>query len=180
MNHGPARFCALALLVVLAGCASTEKGGWPSLAPRANEVSPLVPRVPLGACAGCAPDAAVTFTTPPPLLGVPEPLPLPADAADRLTALEAAIADVEKRWPGQRRDALAAIRAASADNDTERDTQASRFEALFLTLGETSAALEELEDGLADRPDEAALAARALDLRLRLDRLEAVRVAGLD
>jgi hypothetical protein len=182
------RAASLLLLFALAGCATSDDKRWPSLAPRANEVSPLVPRVPLGACAACAPDASpdtnIVFTAPPPLLAAPAPLPFPADAADRMAAIEAAIADVETRWPGQRQKARAAIAAASSANTTEAEVQASRYEALFLPLGDTSAALETLEDSLADQPQSAeqappTLAARALAARLRLDQLEAVRAAGL-
>jgi hypothetical protein len=182
------RAASLLLMFALGGCATSDDKRWPSLAPRANEVSPLVPRVPLGACAACAPDARpetnIVFTAPPPLLAAPEPLPLPEDAATRMTAIEAAIADVEGRWPEQRRKARAAIAAAPAENTTEADVQASRYEALFFALGDTSAALETLEDSLADQPQSSrqglsALAARAVAARLRLDQLEAVRAAGL-
>jgi hypothetical protein len=182
------RAAALLFVFALGGCATSDDKRWPSLAPRANEVSPLVPRVPLGACATCAPDASpdtnVVFTAPPPLLPAPEPLPLPEDAAARMAAIEAAIADVEGRWPEQRQKAQAAIAAASSANTTEAEVQASRYEALFLALGDASAALETLEDSLADQPQSAsqepsALAARAVAARLRLDQLEAVRAAGL-
>jgi len=167
-------------LLVLAGCATDDKQGWPSLSPRANEVSPLVPRVPLGACAACVPDATAPVAAPPPLLGIPEPLPLPADADAQMRAIEAAVADVEARWPAQRRDARAAIATATSDAESEAFVQASRFEALFLALGDTSSALEALEDALVYRTDQPNLSARARDLRQRLDRLESIRVAGLD
>lgn len=168
--------------MLLAGCAAGDKGPWPSLAPRANEVSPLVPRVPLGACAGCDSGTATSWRpAPPALLGPPALPPLPDDLAGRLTLLSAALAEVETRWPAARAQAQAAVAAASDPDDrtSEAEVQASRFEALFLGLGEIDAELMLIEDGLAARPDMAAEAAAMAALRTRLEALEEVRLAGL-
>ena len=170
------------VLLLLAGCAGGDKGTWPSLAPRANEVSPLVPRVPLGACAGCTSGEVVQADSPPPaLLGPPQLPALPDDAGARLAAMAVAIGEVEARLPAARVDAQAALsRAVDAeDRDSEADVQASRFEALFLPLGEIDAELALIEEGLAARPELAALAAEAAALRARLQALETLRVAGL-
>jgi len=182
----------LVLGVFLTGCAGGDGGRWPTLAPRANEVSPLVPRVPLGACAGCDSGPAPAMSAPPALLGMPELPPLPGDVNARLAAIAAGIAEVEGHLPAARDEArVAQIRAAQiraaqtgafADEETrasEADVQASRFEVLFLGLGELDGELALIEDGLAVRPEMAALMAEAAALRARLEALEAVRTAGL-
>ena len=175
------------VLALLGGCASDDKIVWPSLAPRANEVSPLVPRVPLGACAGCdsglaaAGMSAPGMSAPPAALGMPELPELPADVAGRLVAISSGIAALEGRLPEARAEGRAAVsRARDAEERmAEADVQASRFEALFLGLGELDAELIMLEQGLVVRPEMAALMAEAARLRARLDALEVLRVAGL-
>jgi hypothetical protein len=171
---------ALFLLALLAGCASTDDKAWPSLEPRSYELSPLVPRVPLGACAGCTSGpSAEAVSVPPPLLGLPQRAALPADAAAQLEAIEAIVADIEQRWPALRSEGLAAIAAAGEDQEGERMVRAGRFESLFLALGEPSATLDRLQGALLDHPEQTALASRAAALRQRLEQLEAVRSAGL-
>jgi hypothetical protein len=169
-------------LMLFAGCAGGDKGAWPSLAPRSNEVSPLVPRVPLGACAGCDSGTASSWTPAPPvLLGAPELPPLPADLSGRLAALSTALAEVEGRWPEARTAAQAAVaRAVDAeDRVSEAEVQASRFEALFLGLGEVDAELMLIEEALALRPELAGEADAVAALRARLEALEEVRLSGL-
>ncbi|WP_416906950.1 MAG: hypothetical protein ACMVO5_07755 [Polymorphobacter sp.] len=178
------------LMMALAGCAGGEARDWPSLAPRAGEVSPLVPRVPLGACVGCGPDAEVAAAEAEAAaadsLGVtalPAPVRpvLPGDMTARLDGIEAGIAAVEAAWPGARTDGLAAIAAAGGGAvETEAAVQASRFEALFQPLGPEDAALTALEAILGDAEGGAAFAGRVAGLRARLDALEVVRAGGLE
>lgn len=176
------------LIVMLAGCASDDAGedvaikpGWPSLAPRAGEVSPLVPRVPAGACAGCNSGPAVVVT--PALADLPAPVRavLPADAEARLASIETAVAAVEAAWPRALDAARAAVRNAPAGaRDTEADVQASRFEALFQSLGAQDAALAALEPVLAEAEGGDTLNGRAADLRARLDALDDARKNSLN
>ena len=184
----------MTVLLVLAGCATGGDGPWPSLAPRANEISPLVPRVPLGACAGCVSDVAGSagagagaVSVPPAALGAPALPPLPDDLTAALAVISAGIGDVEARWPRARTVGVAAIgnaRAFGAEElASEAEVQASRFEALFLGLGALDAELMLIEDGLTARtesePEMAAARAEAAALRARLAALESVRMAGL-
>lgn len=182
------RFLSLSALL-LAACASDDaaeprdrRPGWPSLAPRADEVSPLVPRVPLGRCVGCSPDAPAAPPQLPALAGLPAIVeqPLPADAAARLTEIESEIARVEAEWPVLQRDARRAIAAAGAEAKAiESEAQASRFEVLFQPLGVQDSALAALEPVFAQAQGGDALAARASALRARLEALDAIRRRGL-
>ncbi len=182
------RFFLLTALL-LGACANGDadeprerRPGWPSLAPRANEVSPLVPRVPLGRCVGCSPDAPAAPPPLPALAGLPAitEATIPADADQRLGAIEAEIRRVESRWPVLQREARQAIAAAGAEaRDIEAEAQASRFEALFQPLGEQDAALAGLQAALADAAGGEALASPAAALRARLAELDAVRRGGL-
>jgi hypothetical protein len=173
----------LALALALAGCTGSDrKHNWPTLAPRAGEMSPLVPRTPLGACAGCGQDVFTQAAE-----AVPAPLPPPpADAAARIDAIDKAIADVEAKYPAQHRSTDAAIdaargQAADSDANTEAEVQRSRLESLFLPLAVQSRALDQLEDDLAGKAGADALLARVAALRERLARLDAARgdVPGL-
>ncbi len=183
------RVLVLSIPLLLAACASSDGDdpadarlkGWPSLAPRPGEVSPLVPRVPLGAFAGCGPDAretAAPVLAPLAALPLPQPVPLPADAAARLQAAEAVIAAVEADAGPARARARAAIAAAGPGAEpTEAEVQRSRFEALFLQLGPAAADIEALMPALESDP---ALAARAAALAARLEALDTERRRGLD
>jgi hypothetical protein len=176
----PLRFPVIAtiMLAALAGCSSSMRHGtWPSLAPRPGEMSPMVPRTPLGShCGGCGADMvgpAPTVAAPP----APPP-PVPADAEARLAAVAAAIAEVDRRYPALRRvtdAALAARRGDAADRASEAEVQRSRLEALFTGLSAQARALDGLEDDLVGTSDSAALAARIAALRTELARLEALR-----
>jgi hypothetical protein len=165
----------LAFLVALSACASLDrKESWPRLAPRAGELSPLVPRTPLGACAGCGLDAA-----PPPPPPAPPP-PVPADVPARLARIGAAIAIIEAAAPARRADWQRAAAAASgkpADSDamTEAEVQRSRYEALLLPLGIEARALDAIEDDLAGKADAAAGLAGVAALRARITALDAPR-----
>jgi hypothetical protein len=167
----------LALLAALSGCAGMNRGeSWPTLAPRAGEVSPLVPRTPLGACAGCGQDlvaapAAATVAALP---------PVPADVAARLAGVETAIAAVEAAAPARRADwaraaAAAAGKADDSDAATEAEVQRSRYEALLLPLGIEERALDVIEDDLTGKADAEAGLARVAALRARIAALDDAR-----
>jgi hypothetical protein len=197
--HGMAIRSLTLLALLLTACANEDaadprgkRPGWPSLAPRPNEVSLLVPRVPLdsslggssvgGRCVGCGPDAPAQPPPLPPLAGLPAIVEqaVPADAEARLAAIEREIANLESEWPVLQRDARRAVAAAGSEaRRIESEAQASRFEALFQPLGVQDAGLTALENQLADASDGAMLAARAAGLRSRVDALDAVRRAGL-
>ncbi len=178
------RGTALLTVLLAAGCAGNNDGNpWPTLAPRAGEISPLVPRTPLGACATCGPDGApvtVAEAAPPP----PPPPAAPTDAASRLAVSEAVIVDIEARWPEQRKAGLAALAAtagaAAEDAAAEREVQLSRLEAIFLPLGSEEVALDELEEALLGTTGSEPLLRRLAELRTRIDRLQAIRDIGLD
>jgi hypothetical protein len=178
-------FLLLPLGAALFGCASADgERAWPSLAPRPGEISPMVPRVPLGACAGCGPDmvSEQPVVSAPQASGLAAPVrpDLPADIDERLTRIEAGIAAVEAAWPGARAAALAAIAdAGGGARETEADVQASRFEALFQPLGQDDSALTALAVILPEAEGGEAYAARLATLQARLSALERVRAAGL-
>jgi hypothetical protein len=161
--------------VALSACASLDrKESWPTLAPRAGELSPLVPRTPLGACAGCGQDAAALPPPPAP------PPPVPADVPARLARIGAAIAIIEAAAPARRADwqrAAAAATGKPADSDamTEAEVQRSRYEALLLPLGIEARALDAIEDDLAGKADAAAGLAGVAALRARITALDAPR-----
>lgn len=180
-------------LLLLAGCAAgkdadsdrTMKPGWPSLAPRVGEVSPLVPRVPLGACMDCGPDGLTSVTTPalPAMIDLPAPTRsvLPANIDARLLQIENTIARIENEWPAVRARSNATTASAGAGAvETEANVQASRFEALFQPLGLEDAALSALEVMLHDAEGADAYAPRVEALRARLVALEAIRARGLN
>ena len=168
----------LAFLAALSACASLDsKESWPTLAPRAGELSPLVPRTPLGACAGCGQDAAAMPPAPPSSLPPP---PVPADVPARLARVEAAIAAIEAVSPASRADWQRAVAAAAgkpADSDamTEAEVQRSRNEALLLPLGIEARALDAIEDDLAGKADAATGLAGVVALRARIAALDAPR-----
>lgn len=173
----------LVTAMLTAGCSGMQRGAdWPTLAPRPGEISPMVPRTPLGACAGCGQDVFAAPAAPPVAPPTaPALLPAPADTAARLNAIAAAIAAVETSIPGQRRTADAAIAAASGKADdsnaaTEAEVQRSRLEALYLPLAVEASALDDVEDAITGKADTAALVARIASLRGRLAKLEADRL----
>lgn len=184
-------FCPFLAALLLGACAGNagdeaeagSKPGWPSLAPRVGEVSPLVPRVPLGVCAACSPDAPGTAPPPlPAMADLPPPVRavLPDDVEDRLTRIAAILTQIEAAWPAARDTARAAIADAPAGAlETEADVQASRFEALFQPLGPEDAALAALEAAIADGAGAAAYAPLVTALRARMATLDAVRATGL-
>lgn len=165
----------LAAVVVLSGCAGLNRGeSWPTLAPRPGEVSPLVPRTPLGACAGCGQDMVAA---PPAIAALP---PVPADVAARLARVEMAIAAIEAVAPTRRADwtratAAAAGKADDSDAATEVEVQRSRYESLLLPLGIEERALDTIEDDLTGKAEaDAALASVAM-LRARIAALNNAR-----
>lgn len=164
----------LLILLALAGCTRAgEEAKWPTLAPRPGELSPLVPRTPLGKCPGCEND----MIAPP----VTDPAPLPpvgADITGRLGAVDKAIAEVELAYPAQLRTTEAAVTAAATGNANavgEAEVQRSRLESLFLPLAVQERALNDIEDDVAGKADTAAALARVALLRARLTALQAVR-----
>jgi hypothetical protein len=165
----------LLALLLLAGCTRAgEEAKWPTLAPRAGELSPLVPRTPLGNCPGCGQDMIAA-----PVVAEAVPLPpVDADVAGRISAVDKAIAEVEAAYPAQLRTTQAAIKAAAgggADAVGEAEVQRSRLESLFLPLAVQERALDAIEDDLAGKADTAAPLARVASLRDRIAALFAVR-----
>lgn len=169
----------LAAVIPIAGCSGFQRGAdWPTLAPRPGEVSPLVPRTPLGSCAGCSEGVV---DTPVSAAATSALLPAPADTAARLAAVADAIAAVEAKIPGQRRATDAAIAAASgkprdSNAASEAEVQRSRLESLFLPLAVQSKALDDIEDNIAGKADTAGLLTRLRALRDRLAKLDADRL----
>ncbi len=172
---------AVLALVFLAGCAGMNRAGpWPSLAPRAAEISPLVPRTPLGAC-NCGPDTAPIGAVPVAAVPAPVVAPSPADAGARLDAAERVIATVEKSLPAQVRATRTAIAAAHGETDSDAgiaaEVQRSRWEALFLPLADQTRVLDDLETELAGTADAAPLLVRLEAARERIAGLQAQRTA---
>jgi hypothetical protein len=171
-------------LALLAGCAGRngEGGtGWPTLEPRTDERSVMVPRIASGACATCGPDrtgASAQRLAPPDL--PPLAQPLPADLRDRLDAIDATLARLEQDWPAALERGRAAIARARPDRrETEAEVQASRYEALFQPLGREDAALAALEALLPDAPGGEAWTDEVAALRARADALAAARDRSL-
>ena len=154
----------------LGGCARDMDGKWPSLAPRAGEVTAQV----TGPCAGCGQDIAVAPAEP-----LPAPAPLPADTASRLTAIAGVIAGIEAKVPTQARTATEAIAAARRDSARGGDAEVerSRYEALFLPLSVEERRLDLLADDVAGRDGGDAALATVETLRGRLMVLQAKRGA---
>jgi hypothetical protein len=172
----PLRLLALSALLGagLAGCRSADDTRWPTLLPRPGEVSPLVPRTPLGACAGCGQDVFTAPAEPPP----PAPVAIPADAVARLDAVETAIRDAEAQLPDARRTverAAAAAHAAPGDENaaTTVEVERSRLALLLVPLVAQSAALDALQDALTGADGAEALLPRLAALRERLAKLQA-------
>ncbi|WP_426167690.1 hypothetical protein [Sandarakinorhabdus sp. DWP1-3-1] len=171
------RFFPILLCVVLAGCGGMNSGKWPSLAPRAGEISPMVPRTPLGACAGCGQDVFTESPEPAPIV-LP---PVPADVPARLDSVEKAVAAVADALPAQRRATEAAIaRAAGTRPDSnaasDAEVERSRLELLYVPLGAQERALDAIEDDLAGKAGAEALAARTQALRSRIAQLQGERL----
>lgn len=162
----------LPLMLILAGCAGNSDGKWPSLTPRAGEVS-RDPGSSVLACAGCS-AAEVPRAAAPPL-----PAPLPADVEIRLAETIRAIEAVETQAPAQARAAAAAIMVARAKPERSGDAEVerSRYEALFLPLSVEARRLEVLADDVAGRDGAEAVLARIEALRRRIEALEQARAS---
>jgi hypothetical protein len=175
----PALLLLVALAATLPAC-SHDGEKWPSLAPRPGEIAPLVPRTPLGACAGCGADvaAAAAAAEPPP----PALQPVPADVATRLDAVASTLATIAADYPAQLAITNKAVTAASAGGDAaiEAEVQRSRLEAIFLPLSAQGQALDGISDDLIGKADAEPYVARVTALRAEIARLAAVRnAAGL-
>jgi hypothetical protein len=158
----------------LAGCRRADESRWPTLLPRPGEVSPLVPRTPMGACAGCGQDV---FTASP-ASSPPAPVPVPGDAVARLDATEKAIRVIEAKLPDIRRAldrAVLAANAAPGDSDlaTNAEIERSRLALLRVPLLQQGATLDALEDALVGADGAAPLRDRLAALRARLVQLRA-------
>jgi hypothetical protein len=169
----------VALAATLPGCAR-DSTKWPSLAPRPGEIAPLVPRTPLGACAGCGADvaAAAAAAEPPP----PAPQPVPADVTPRLDAVAKALAVIAADYPAQLAITEKAVAAGKAGGDAEieAELQRSRLEAVFLSLSAQGQALDGVSDDLIGKAGAEPFTARVTVLRAEIARLSAVRdAAGL-
>ncbi len=154
-----------------------NSGKWPSLAPRAGEISPMVPRTPVARCAGCGDDVFAEPAAPAPIV-LPPP---PADVPARLDAVEKAVAAVAAQLPAQRRATDAAIaRAAGQRSDSnaasDAEVERSRLELIYVPLGAQSRALDTIEDDLAGKSAAEPLTARAQALRARIAQLQAERL----
>jgi hypothetical protein len=185
LGEGPMRALAGPLLLSLALTACAGRGGdWPTLAPRAGEISPMVPRNLPGSAAtagrcrqavDCAPPSAAS---PPavapaaPDLPPPPPAPDPAAIAAELSAIEAALADVEtaaaplrarrdaarEQAAGQATDSPAAARAELAESALQ--AALAPLERLAYRLSSLEAAAAQGPDGAGMAPQLAALSAR--------------------
>jgi len=162
-------------LLALSGCAGLNRGeSWPTLAPRQGEVSPLVPRTPMGACAGCGQDVFASLPAP---AALP---PVPTDVAARLGSVEQAIAAIETAAPARRAawaraEAAATGTAADSDAATEMEVQRSRYESLLLPLAIEERALDAIEDDLTGKADPEAGMASVAALRARIAILDTAR-----
>ncbi|MEY2883610.1 MAG: hypothetical protein RL490_1334 [Pseudomonadota bacterium] len=157
-------------LLLLAGCSGMNQAGpWPSLATRPGEQAPLVPRTPLGQCAGCGQD----MVAPPAPVAAPLPPP-PATIPARLASVAATLTKLEQQVPAQRRAALAAIAAARGD-EGGIEVARSRYESLFLGLGVEDRALDTISDDATGTTGAEAIAAQVAALRARLAALDAAR-----
>ncbi|GGE20003.1 hypothetical protein GCM10011529_28260 [Polymorphobacter glacialis] len=176
--RAPVALVSIIGALALSGCSGMNRDGkWPTLAPRAGEISPLVPRTPLGACAGCGQDMIAPPAPPPVAVALP---PAPADTVSRLDAIDKAIAEVAAAFPAQRRALRTALAAAAGKADdsnaaTEAEVERSRFETLFLPLAVQDKALDAMEDDLAGRAATEAYRERIAGLRARIVTLEADR-----
>lgn len=167
----------MALAAILPGCASDSEK-WPSLAPRPGEIAPLVPRTPLGACAGCGAD--VFPATPAPV--APALQPVAADVATRLDAVAKALASIAADYPAQLAITDKAVAAGKAGGDAaiEAEVQRSRLESIFLPLSAQGQALDGIADDLIGKAGAEPYTARVTALRAEITRLTAVRdAAGL-
>ena len=167
----------MALAALAPGCASDSEK-WPSLAPRPGEIAPLVPRTPLGACAGCGADVAAAAAEPPP----PAPQPVPADVTPRLDAVARVLATIAADYPAQLAITTRAVAAATAGGDAaiEAEVQRSRLESIFLPLSAQGQVLDGISDDLIGKAGAEPYAARVASLRAEVARLAAVRdAAGL-
>ncbi len=173
---------AFGAAMLLAGCSSLNGGRWPTLAPRPGEISPLVPRTPLGACAGCGQDVfPAQAQAALPVLS--EPRQAPADAGARLDAVEAAITAMEASLATQNTVLDAAIARAAAvpgneDLSVTVEVERSRLQLLQVPLVAQDEALDGLADDLYGVADAAALRARLEVLRARIVALRDGRPAG--
>jgi hypothetical protein len=174
----PALLLLGALVATLPAC-SQDSTKWPSLAPRPGEIAPLVPRTPLGACAGCGADVFPAESAPPP---PPAPQPVPADVAPRLDAVAKVLATIAADYPAQLAitDKAVAAGKAGGDAEVEAEVQRSRLEAIFLPLSAQGQALDAISDDLIGKAGAEPYAARVTALRAEIARLAAVRdAAGL-
>ena len=152
-------------------------GKWPSLAPRAGEISASAPRASTGSCAGCGQDV---FKEPAAPAAVALP-PAPADVGARLDSVAKILDDVEAKLPAQRKatgNAIAAAQGRPADSNaaTEAEVQRSRLESLYLPLNVQEHALDVIDDDLTGKAGADALVTQAQALRARLAKLQAERL----
>jgi hypothetical protein len=168
----------VALAAALPAC-SQDSTKWPSLAPRPGEIAPLVPRTPLGPCAGCGADVFPAEPAPPP---PPPPQPVPADVTSRLDAVAKALAGISADYPAQLAITQKAVAAGKAggDAEVEAEVQRSRLEAIFLPLSDQGQALDAISDDLIGKAGAEPYVARVTALRADIAKLAAVRdAAGL-
>ncbi len=168
--------------MLLAGCSSLNGGRWPTLAPRPGEISPLVPRTPLGACAGCGQDVfPAQAQAAQPVAAVPRQAP--ADSVARLDAVETAITAVETSLAAQNavvNRAVASAAAAPGNDDlgVTAEVERSRLQLMYVALVAQDEVLDGLADDLDGVADAAALRARLAMLRARIVALRDGSPAG--
>lgn len=171
----------LILAVVLTGCAS-RGSEWPSLAPRAGEVSPMVPRnVPgLQPCANATGDArcdAAPASAAAPLMPPPAPPPALADVLATLDRLERVLTAVEQA-AGPARAALQRAQAAAAGSSPDSAAAngvvmaQAALDSALQPLQAAAFQVAALDEATAASPDRASYAGRIAALASRVALLD--------
>ncbi len=161
------------LPLILAGCAATADGEWPSLARRPGEIEtggraePVAEAAPAAAPAPAADDATVVT------------------AAARIADIARELAEVEGRWARQRGatdTALAAARGAAPSTAawSKAQLELSRLERLGATMGELGERTNAIAGDLAQASAAGSVVKPALDSAgALLGRIEAARAEHL-
>jgi hypothetical protein len=177
------RLCLLLPLALLVGCAG-RGSNWPTLAPRAGEVTTMVPRNVAGPESGRCATAADCAPPPAPIppgaaIDMPPPQAIPdATATQAELAAIAAIIDTASAAAGPARGALASARQAA--NGSAQDSAAasrvaaaeSSVSAALAPLAGAAFRLQALDLATATAPDRATYADRIALLASRIAALQ--------